>query len=209
MSRVNAQRNFVPSRQFVRQSVSSKPSRPYITKIVRSPLPKQNAVRKVKRSTFDLNNIFTDILNSITKAVSNPAVLLTFAVALSIIINHDFSAKSGYIYTTFSGKTDGFSVWIVANAKKICGFLIFLPTILDIPKDKKAIVAIASFLWVFMIPEYVFAEYLLQSLLLHTYFKVSSKHTRIALLVAAGFAWFAGFITFKTTTLPNVPNTRH
>jgi hypothetical protein len=204
MNKNQNNKQFIPSRQFVRQNKQQK-TRPYIEQIVRSK-PKQNVLRKTKRGSFDLNNIFTDILNTFTKAASNPTVLLTFAVALSIIVNHDFDKKTGYIFSTFSGKQDGFSTWVHDNAKKICGMLIFLPTILDIPKDKRAVVAIASFLWVFMIPEYLFIEYLIQSLLLHTYFKVTNRNTRIVILLFAVLAWFSGFITFNVTNITSAKN---
>nr|BBV14747.1 hypothetical protein 2 [Barley aphid RNA virus 1] len=199
----NQSKSFVPSRQFTRQvprGPRQKTFRPPVT-----PQKQSQKSSKKKTSRFDLNTILSDILTTFSKALVNPTVLLTFAIATSVIINHNFDSKTGYLYTIFSGKEDGLSQWIYLNIRKLCGFSIFVPTIIDIPKDKRAIVAIATFLWVFLVPEYFFTEYIIQSLLLHTYFKVSLKNTRIVIVLCVVAAWFCGFMTFKSITPVVVP----
>lgn len=144
--------------------------------------------------SYDLNRVFSDIANTVTRGLSNPLVLLTVALSIGVIMTHDFSAKKGFIYDTFNNRSDSVSTWIVNHGKKFAGMLMFLPAVVDSPKSIRSVVALASFLWVMVIPEALASEYFIQALALHTYFKLNNNNSRITVLAIVGVAWFAGYI---------------
>jgi hypothetical protein len=162
--------------------------------------PRMVPVKTVSRTprsnsnNFDLNKVFTDISSTFTRALSNPLVLCTVAIAIGVILTHDFEKKTGYIYELFKDHNDSISKWIVDHGKKFAGLLIFAPAVVDSPRNLRAVVALVSFLWVMIIPESKAAEYFLQSLALHTYFRLNNNNSKLMVLFIVVIAWFMGFI---------------
>ncbi|APG77797.1 hypothetical protein [Wuhan house centipede virus 1] len=169
--------------------------RPRVVTRTRVVVPRQKTRNTPRSNYFDLNKVFTDISSTFTRALSNPLVLCTISIALGVILTHDFEKKNGYIYDTFKERNDNISQWIVNNGKKFAGLLIFAPAVVDAPRNLRAVVALVSFLWVMIIPESKAAEYFLQSLALHTYFRLSNNNSKLMVLFMVVIAWFLGFLT--------------
>lgn len=165
--------------------------------VVRNVVQPATRVASKKRRTirgYDLNKISSDIVNTLTRGLSNPLVLLTIALSVGVIATHDFPNKKGFIYDTFKDRSDSISKWIIDHGMKFAGMLIFLPAVVDSPRRTRPVVALLSFLWVMIIPEAKAVEYFLQSLALHTYFRLSNNNSRITVLAVIAIAWFLGFI---------------
>lgn len=161
---------------------------------------KKPVSRKLKNSvSYDFNRVFSDIASTLTRALSNPLVLLTIALSVGVITTHNFKDKKGFIYDTFNDKNDTISKWIVDNGQKVAGMLIFLPSVVDSPEKFRSVIALTSFLWVMVIPEASVVEYFLQSLAIHTYFKLNNNNSRLTVLAVVGIAWFLGYFHVRQT----------
>ncbi|APG77765.1 hypothetical protein [Wuhan insect virus 8] len=173
---------------------------PEVSGVLRSGSGRRNVNGiKSKNKSYDFNQVFSDIALTLTSAISNPLVLLTIALSVGVITTHNFPQNKGFIYDTFREKNDTISRWVVDNGQKVAGFSIFLPAVVDSPRNFRSVIALTSFLWVMVIPESSVVEYFLQALAVHTYFRLKTDNSRLTLLAIIGIAWFLGYFHIPTT----------
>nr|WPS71463.1 hypothetical protein [Aphis gossypii nege-like virus] len=159
---------------------------------VKQPLVVKQAKRKVPAG-FDINAVCSDISSTFSRALGNPLVLCTIVLALGLILTHDTKNKTGYVYDLLKNNTDVVSQWITTNGAKFVGLVIFIPSVLDSPRSYRTVLAFVSFFWVMIIPQSKPVEYFLQSLALHTYFKLRQQSSRMFVLFAVGVAYVMGY----------------
>lgn len=164
----------------------------------RRPTPPARRNQKPKKNdTFDLNKIFSDISSTFSNALGNPLVLCTIVLAIGLIVTHDHSKKNGFIYDTLKNNTDVVSKWVVSNGVKFTGLVIFVPSVLDSPRNYRTLLALLSFFWVMIIPESKPAEYFLQSLALHTYFRLKNQKSKLFVMLGVAVAYMLGYFKLQ------------
>lgn len=190
-------------------SMSSTTRRTTYPLVRRAPLPSRRPVvpvsppkkKKTTRDSFDLGTITTDILDSITNSFKRPVVLLSALVVAALVVTHYDVFSDGYIgQWVKSNPTNSFAQWIGKNEMRFIGLLIFVPTLMDLPKNVQMLASVGTLFWCMIVPETSVLQYVLQSLALHTYFRVKLQSSRIAIIAFVATAYYVGWFTVDTKT---------
>jgi len=114
---------------------------------------------------------------------------------LAVVVTSDTIFTTGFIGTwTKANAENPVAIWITANSKKFLGLLVAAPTIFASPKNIQALLAVASFFWIMIVPESTVYQYLFQALALHTYFRVKNPDSRMIIIAATAAAYYLGWI---------------
>nr|UCD53732.1 MAG: hypothetical protein 2 [Virgaviridae sp.] len=168
--------------------------------IVRPSAPKKSN-KPVKKSK-NYSDVVDDILNSFVLALNRPIVLVVLLCVFAVVYTHRTQFDSGVIGQWIKKNHDNaLAVWVRDNSMKFLGLLIFLPTVLDSPQKVQPLLFGASFFWVLLVPEALIYEYVIQSIALHTYFRVKLQKSRLVIILFVVFVYFAGFWTLPTHKL--------
>lgn len=156
----------------------------------------QFTATKKRASSFDLNAAVSDISSSLTSSLSKPTVLLLAIAVMAVVVTSDtiFTAEGFIGKWSTANPENPLSVWITANKQKFMGLLIAVPTLFAVPKNLQALLGIAAFFWVMIVPESTVYEYLFQSIALHTYFRVKHPDSRMLIIAVTAVAYYLGWI---------------
>lgn len=195
MNTVRRQQNFP-----LRQRNGRFPLRVVRPVIVRPPPPKKQK-KSVKKSN-NYSDVFDDILNSFVLALNRPIVLVVLLCVVAVVYTHHIQFDTGVIgQWVKKNPNNALAIWIRDNSMKFLGLLIFFPTILDSPQKVQPLLFGASFFWVLLVPEASIYEYVIQSVALHTYFRVKLQKSRFVIILFVAFVYFAGFWTLPVRKL--------
>lgn len=159
---------------------------------------RKNPTRKTRE--YDFSQTLSDISQSLARGLNRPLVLLTVVIATAVILTHQTDFNSGFLGSYISQgvrNNNTLALWINKNSDKFLGLVIFAPSIIDSPRSVQLLLALSVVLWVMIIPQASIFEYLIQSIALHTYFRVNNKSTRIFIIIAVIVAYIGGFFKMK------------
>lgn len=172
-----------------------------VYKTVQTRLPtKPKAVSSSKKSIrqWTIDSGFTDILNSFTSSVSKPAVLLSIIAISAFVATHSTSFSTSVVGKWANDhKNTTIGKWVSENDEKLLGLAVFAPAVLNSPNAIRVMLILCSFLWIILIPENSVYQYCLQSLALHTYFRVRNPKSRFLVIAVVALAYVAGFLVVK------------
>jgi len=157
-------------------------------------LPKQ----KVTSDTVTL--FVRDIVSSLERITTQPAVMMTGVFSVVLILSHlgskDDSILDGWIkYVTTSQPKLG--EWLIEKENWLYGILAFTPAVLSIPESKRAVVTLACLAWVFVLPHRHPWEYLVQALAVRVFFTTTRASTRSMLVGVVALLYWLGLMTFS------------
>ncbi|QOJ43135.1 ORF3 [Nelorpivirus dungfly] len=152
-------------------------------------------VVKPSQKSFDIGDACDDIYTSLTSALNKPVLFILTALVSCVVLTHQTSFATSFIGKIASQSDNTVSKWIIANSSKFLGMLIFLPALYDLPKKIRPIASISTIFWTLLIPESSIYQYVVQSLALHTYFKVSRPNTRFLIILVVAVCYYFGWIS--------------
>lgn len=174
-----------------------KPTVSTVSKPVRVVVKAQRASSQ-KMDSMNLDNLFGDITKSLTSSLNRPVVLLSAFLVLALVVTHNSSFSDGFVGKWVSqNKNNSFAQWIGKNENKFIGMAIFLPTVLDTPRNLQLMIAICSVIWIILIPSVGLIQYGIQSFALHTYFRVRYQNTRIFIIICVAFSYYLGWLSLS------------
>nr|WFD53209.1 MAG: hypothetical protein [Dicrocoelium Nege-like virius] len=158
------------------------------------PRTRRQRVRRAIRSS-----IRRDVIHEVTETITSSFRRTPFTIAAIVVgaLVLTSTPTSGPIYDLCHSRTDALCTYLVHNFGRACGYAIFCVAVIDIPAAYRLAVAAAVILWVYIIPEASPLEYVLQALLVHSYFRVRTDGARFLLIAIGLIAYFAGYIVFK------------
>ncbi|AQM55268.1 hypothetical protein 3 [Big Cypress virus] len=169
----------------------------YKTVQTRTPAKLKKSPSK-KTTKWTIDSGFTDILNSFTSSVSKPAVLLSIIAISAFVVTHSSSFSTSIVGKWANDhKNTTIGKWVSENDEKLLGLAVFAPAVLNSPNSIRVMLILCSFLWIVLIPENSVYQYCLQSLALHTYFKVRNPKSRFLVIAVVVIAYIAGFLVVK------------
>lgn len=146
------------------------------------PVAQNKIKKKLVNKSFDFNEIFTDVLDSIKSVVNKPLVVLSIILVVAIVLTHSKSFDKGIVGKWVAEHKNSSTVakWINDNNKKFLGMAIFVPTLMDLPKSVQVPVVVGTVIWTLLVPESGVYQYMVQAFCMHTFFKVKKSNSRIA-----------------------------
>nr|QVG74711.1 hypothetical protein 2 [ssRNA positive-strand virus sp.] len=190
-----------------RQTLVAPRSRPgrfplrVVRPVIVRPQP-QKIQKKLKPKNKTYNDVMDDIINSFVLALNRPIVLVVLLCVVAVVYTHHTQFDTGVIGQWIKkNHNNALAIWIKDNSMKFLGLLIFLPTVLDSPQKVQPLLFGASFFWVLLVPEASIYEYVVQSIALHTYFRVKLQKSRLVIILFVVFVYFAGFWTLPVRKL--------
>lgn len=182
-----------------RQPLQPPARRPTYINPPRQPQPQPKKSKNKNRSDF--GSIVSDVFDSITNSFKRPTVLLSALVVTALVITHYDVFDNGFVGKWVKANPDNsFAQWIGKNEMRFIGLLIFVPTLIDLPKNVQILASVGAIFWCLIVPETSVFQYVLQSLSLHTYFRVKQQSSRIAIILFVAVAYYVGWMTISSTT---------
>lgn len=161
------------------------------------PAPQQP---KPKAPADTITLFIRDIVSSLERITTQPAVMMTGIVSVVLILSHlsskDDSILDGWIkYVTTSQPKLG--EWLIERENWLYGLVAFLPAVLSVPESKRAVVAVACVAWVFVLPHRHPWEYLVQAVAVRVFFTTGRASTRTMLVGLVALLYWLGLMTFS------------
>lgn len=157
---------------------------------------------------MDIETTVNDAKKIITNSLFTPQVIISTLLAFFLVTSAGPSLNQGVIGNYLIASNNSLTNFILNNAQKVTGVIFFAPSIITLPKDKIYPATGAVILWVSIVPEYSFYEYLIQSTLLYVFFRTKRQNTRMYIIGAAVLAYYVGYITFVPPSPITPPTTR-
>jgi len=180
---------------------SMKPTRP--------PAARPLAVRPVvtrpspppKQKTSDTITLFIhDVVSSMERVTTQPAVMMTGIVAVVLILSHLGSADDSILdsWVNYVNTTQPkLGEWLHDRESWLYGIAAFTPAVLSVPERSRVMVTIASAAWILVLPHRHPWEYLIQAAAVRVFFTTGRASTRSILVIMVALLYWLGLMTFS------------
>lgn len=148
---------------------------------------------------------FTDIWRSAERMLSRPKFVFTFVISVALIYTHVLDDQNSFFTLILPPtSTNAFIQFLRADLMKITGVLLMIPSALDAPTDRRALVLIASIIFVLSTNTLTYTEYFVMSIFVDIWNHVTLPMTHVimvlAVIIVAQMNWFSISIMPTSTT---------
>lgn len=166
---------------------------------------KTNVKQNTPKSRGEVEAVIADVRDSLVSSINRPIVLCVLSVIVMLIFTSGPNFSSGVLAPFIKSSDTAAANWIRNNTNKFTGLLVFTPAVLDLPYSVRMPIAAFVVVWVMVIPEATVYEFFLQSILLHTFFRVRRVNTKIVTLAFMVLAYYFGYILVGFSAIVNKP----
>jgi hypothetical protein len=151
---------------------------------------------KEKMSMFDFGSAVSNIVSTVTQSLTNPTVICTIAFVAFTVVTCGPTYTTGYIGEFTKGMNNTFVNWMHKYPNDFSGLLIFSPAVVAAPSQYRVVYCFITWVWIALLPQFMYYEYIIQSALMMAFSKTTRKATKFFLILLALLGYFTGYLAF-------------
>lgn len=141
--------------------------------------------------------MFNRFADYVKNSFFDASFLIIMGIAIFLMVSyesHDDSVVQNIIVKM--EKSDvfkAFGTWVRANLPKFVGIIAFLPAVFCVSGRKQGLTMLLSIVWIWLVPEHVAFEYIVQGILLYLFMKTDVDRYKLLIVIFGIFFYFMQF----------------
>lgn len=145
----------------------------------------------------NIASMFNRFADYVKNAFFDASFLILMGVAIFLMVSYE-SHDDSIVQTLLSKmeKSDvfkAFGTWIRSNLPKFVGLIAFLPAVFCVAGRKQGLTMLLSVVWIWLVPEHIAFEYIIQGILLYLFMKTDVDRYKLLIVIFGIFFYFMQF----------------
>lgn len=157
--------------------------------------------------------LFNRFADYIKNSFFDASFLILMGIAIFLMVSYESHDES--IVKTVLDKMKAsdvfktFGAWVESNLPKFVGMIAFLPAVFCVAGRKQGLTILLSVVWIWLVPEHVAFEYIVQGILLYLFMKTDVDRYKLMIVICGIFFYFMQFgFVFENYDCKKIVNLR-